>query len=96
MHIHNQYILKNVHKSLLVFVVITLSLLSCDTSKQNPVGNQKQNIPALFHHQTNRTGNRIGLSHSYDIVIKGHSGTLNVKSEESIGTEFIITLPMQL
>jgi signal transduction histidine kinase len=34
-----------------------------------------------------------GLSLSYDIVTKGHGGTLTVSSRENEGTEFIITLP---
>jgi CubicO group peptidase (beta-lactamase class C family) len=33
---YNQYTMKSVHKSLLAFVIITLSLLSCETSKQKP------------------------------------------------------------
>jgi signal transduction histidine kinase len=40
-------------------------------------------------------GTGLGLSLSYDIVTKGHGGTLTVHSQEGQGTEFLITLPAQ-
>jgi two-component system NtrC family sensor kinase len=39
-------------------------------------------------------GTGLGLSLSYDIVIKGHGGTLEVESVEGEGPEFIITIPL--
>jgi signal transduction histidine kinase len=36
----------------------------------------------------------LGLSLAYDIITKGHGGTLEVESTEAIGSEFIITLPV--
>ena len=38
-------------------------------------------------------GTGLGLSLSYDIVTKGHGGTLTVESQEGQGTEFLIMLP---
>ncbi len=38
-------------------------------------------------------GTGLGLSLAYDIVTKGHGGTLEVISTEGVGSEFIITLP---
>ncbi|OYU94403.1 MAG: hypothetical protein CFE21_16620 [Bacteroidetes bacterium B1(2017)] len=40
-------------------------------------------------------GTGLGLSLAYDIVTKGHGGTLEVNSTEGVGSEFIITLPMK-
>jgi two-component system, NtrC family, sensor kinase len=39
-------------------------------------------------------GTGLGLSLSYDIVVKEHQGTLTVNSKEGQGTEFIIQLPI--
>ena len=38
-------------------------------------------------------GTGLGLSLSYDIITKGHSGSLVVHSQEGDGTEFVIQLP---
>jgi two-component system, NtrC family, sensor kinase len=40
-------------------------------------------------------GTGLGLSLSYDIVTKGHGGTLEVNSIENEGTEFVISIPIQ-
>ena len=40
-------------------------------------------------------GTGLRLSLAYDIVTKGHWGTLEVESVEGEGTIFIITLPMK-
>ena len=39
-------------------------------------------------------GTGLGLSLSYDIVTKGHGGTLGVQTEEGSGSEFIVQLPI--
>lgn len=38
-------------------------------------------------------GTGLGLSLSYDIVTKGHGGSLNVSSKEGEGAEFVVELP---
>ncbi len=38
-------------------------------------------------------GTGLGLSLAYDIVTKGHGGTLEVESADGVGTEFVIILP---
>ena len=39
-------------------------------------------------------GTGLGLSLSYDIVVKGHNGTIDIDSVEGEGSTFIITLPL--
>jgi signal transduction histidine kinase len=39
-------------------------------------------------------GTGLGLSLSYDIITKGHAGSLNVQSTEGEGSEFTITIPI--
>jgi len=39
-------------------------------------------------------GTGLGLSLSYDIVVKGHGGTINVTSVAGEGSEFVIALPI--
>jgi signal transduction histidine kinase len=41
------------------------------------------------------SGTGLGLSLSYDIVTKGHGGTLTVESEDGRGATFLVTLPVQ-
>jgi len=40
------------------------------------------------------SGTGLGLSMSYDIVTKAHSGEIKVETKEGEGTEFIVVLPM--
>jgi signal transduction histidine kinase len=40
-------------------------------------------------------GTGLGLSLSYDIVVKGHGGSIQVDSDEGEGSEFVISLPIK-
>ena len=40
-------------------------------------------------------GTGLGLSLAYEIVTKGHNGTMTVETEEGQGTSFILTLPVE-
>jgi hypothetical protein len=40
-------------------------------------------------------GTGLGLSLAYDIVTKGHGGSLELTSSERVGSEFIITIPFK-
>ena len=39
-------------------------------------------------------GTGLGLSLSYDIITKGHAGSIDLESEEGEGTTFVIQLPV--
>jgi signal transduction histidine kinase len=39
-------------------------------------------------------GTGLGLSMSYDIIVKGHGGSINIESVERQGSEFTIKLPV--
>jgi len=39
-------------------------------------------------------GTGLGLSLTYDMVVKGHGGSINVESKEGEGSEFMISLPV--
>ena len=41
-------------------------------------------------------GTGLGLSLSYDIITKGHNGTLEVESVEGEGATFIVKLPIEM
>lgn len=40
-------------------------------------------------------GTGLGLSLSYDIVVKGHGGKIDIESEQGEGSEFVIKLPLK-
>ena len=40
------------------------------------------------------SGTGLGLSLAYDIITKGHSGSLKVESKEGEGSEFVVSLPL--
>ncbi len=39
-------------------------------------------------------GTGLGLSLTYDMVVKGHGGTIEVNSKEGEGSEFVIKIPV--
>ena len=54
----------------------------------------KENIfNPFFTTKPTGEGTGLGLSLSYDIVVKQHSGEITFESEEGNYTEFIVTLP---
>ena len=65
--------------------------------RDNGMGMPKEVMDKIFQpfFTTKPTGEGtgLGLSLSYDIVTKGHNGTIDVRSEQGSGTEFIISLP---
>ena len=37
---------------------------------------------------------QVGLSLTYDMLVKGHGGDIKVNSVEGEGSEFVVTLPL--
>lgn len=66
--------------------------------RDNGTGISAANLPKVFQpfFTTKPTGQGtgLGLSLSYDIITKGHGGTLAVASEEGVYTELTIMLPL--
>ncbi|MBC3787915.1 tetratricopeptide repeat-containing sensor histidine kinase [Spirosoma utsteinense] len=81
---------------------VTVSTKSVNGHTQIRVSDNGTGIPAVvqtkifqpfFTTKPTGEGTGLGLSLSYDIVTKGHGGSLMVKSQEGQGTEFLIQLP---
>ncbi|MBK9016702.1 MAG: HAMP domain-containing histidine kinase [Saprospiraceae bacterium] len=58
-----------------------------------PDGVKARIFQPFFTTKPTGQGTGLGLSLAYDIVVKGHGGTLEVESTEGVGTEFIIQIP---
>jgi two-component system NtrC family sensor kinase len=43
---------------------------------------------------SNYEGTGLGLSLTYDMVVKGHGGSISVETKEGEGSAFIIQLPI--
>lgn len=54
---------------------------------------QKRIFDPFFTTKPTGQGTGLGLSLSYDIIQKGHGGSITVASDERRGTTFVITLP---
>ena len=60
-----------------------------------PEAVQQKIFQPFFTTKPSGEGTGLGLSLSYDLVVKGHGGTLEVDSEEGDYTEFIMRLPFR-
>jgi len=52
-------------------------------------------IQSFFTTKPNGEGTGLGLSLTYDMVVKGHGGSIKVESNEGEGSEFTVILPMK-
>ena len=59
-----------------------------------PEAIQDKILQPFFTTKPSGQGTGLGLSLSYDIVVKGHGGSINIDSKEGEGVEFIIQLPL--
>ncbi len=64
-----------------------------DNGTGMPEGVQQKIFQPFFTTKPSGSGTGLGLSLSFDIITKGHGGTLTVVSHEGEGTTFIILLP---
>lgn len=65
-----------------------------DNGNGIPISVRERIFEPFFTTKPTGEGTGLGLSLSYDIITKGHRGTLSVKSEEGQYTEFSICLPL--
>jgi signal transduction histidine kinase len=56
---------------------------------------QQKIFQPFFTTKPTGEGTGLGLSLSYDIVVQGHDGTLEVESQEGDHTEFVVRLPFR-
>ncbi|MFT7233198.1 MAG: two-component system NtrC family sensor kinase [Cyclobacteriaceae bacterium] len=64
-----------------------------DNGNGIPEGIKEKIFQPFFTTKPTGDGTGLGLSLSYDIVTKGHGGTLEVRSVKGEGAEFIVKLP---
>ena len=67
----------------------------CDNGTGIPETVKAKIFQPFFTTKPTGEGTGLGLSLAYDIITRGHGGTLTVKSQEAEGTEFTICLVIQ-
>ena len=82
---------------------VTVSTSKVDSAVEIRVADNGPGIPEkvrarifepFFTTKPTGSGTGLGLSMSYDIVTKGHGGSLDVESEEGEGATFVVRLPV--
>jgi signal transduction histidine kinase len=71
--------------------LITLTVRDNGTGMPEHVANKI--FQPFFTTKPTGEGTGLGLSLSYDIITKGHGGSLSVQSKEGEGSEFVVQLP---
>ena len=65
-----------------------------DNGNGIPAAIKEKIMQPFFTTKPTGEGTGLGLSLSYDVVVKGHGGTIQVNSKEGEGSEFTIQLPI--
>ncbi|HMT30228.1 MAG TPA: ATP-binding protein [Bacteroidia bacterium] len=73
-----------------IFIVIKIR----DNGPGIPEDIRKKIFDPFFTTKPAGEGTGLGLSLSYDIIVKGHSGIISVNSEPNMYTEFTISIPV--
>jgi signal transduction histidine kinase len=55
---------------------------------------KKYIMPPFFTTKPTGEGTGLGLSLTYDMVVKGNGGSIQVNSKAGAGSEFIVQLPI--
>jgi len=71
-----------------------LEIKVTDNGTGMPEDVKEKILQPFFTTKPTGEGTGLGLSLSYDIVVKGHGGSINVDSEEGKFTEFTVTIPI--
>jgi signal transduction histidine kinase len=71
-------------------VIITVS----DNGMGIPDNIKEKILQPFYTTKPTGQGTGLGLSLAYDIVVKGHNGTLTFESQHTVGTTFSISLPI--
>lgn len=71
-----------------------IKIMVTDNGNGIPEALRQKIFQPFFTTKPTGQGTGLGLSLSYDIVVKGHGGIIDVNSTEGVGSEFIITLPL--
>jgi signal transduction histidine kinase len=71
----------------------TVEVKVSDNGPGIPENMQAKIFEPFFTTKPTGSGTGLGLSMSYDIVTKGHGGSIDVETEEGKGTTFIVRLP---
>jgi signal transduction histidine kinase len=71
----------------------SIEVIVKDNGNGIPEAIKEKIFQPFFTTKATGEGTGLGLSMSYDIITKGHSGQLTVESEEGKGSTFTIKLP---
>jgi len=72
----------------------TINITVKDNGSGIPDAIKEKVMQPFFTTKPTGEGTGLGLSLTYDMVVKGHGGSIQVNSVEGEGAEFIISLPM--